>query len=75
MRLVMASPVDADVELRIKRDGQLIRRIAARIAAGEDVLAIPEPAVTSGLHRYDVEVTAADPSIDRSAEANVMPSA
>ena len=71
MRVVIASPVDAEIELRIKRDGQLVRRLAAKVAAGEDVLAIPELAASSGLHRYDVEVSAVDPSIDRSAEDNV----
>ncbi len=70
MRVVIASPQDAEVELRIKRDGQLIRRIPAKVAAGEDVLRFKEPAPTAGLHRYDIEVTAKDERLDESAEDN-----
>ena len=35
---------------------------STRIAAGEDVLRLREKATEPGLHRYDVEVTALDPS-------------
>jgi uncharacterized membrane protein len=70
LRVVVASPQEADVELRIKRDGQLVRRVPARVAAGEDVLRLRELAPTAGLHRYDVEITAADPSLDATAEDN-----
>ncbi|MEM6788628.1 MAG: VWA domain-containing protein [Myxococcota bacterium] len=70
MRVVIASPAATEVELRLIRDGTLVRRIQAQVAAGEDVLRFAEPAPTAGLHRYDVEVTAADPSLDESAEDN-----
>ena len=47
---------DADVELRIKQNGQLVRTVPAKVKAGEDVVRITMPAPASGLHRYDVEV-------------------
>jgi uncharacterized membrane protein len=72
MRVVIASPQDADVELRLSRDGQLVQRLRARVAAGEDVVSFPEPAGGTGLHRYDVEVTALDPSLDEAADDNTM---
>jgi Ca-activated chloride channel homolog len=70
MRVVIASPADAEIELRILRDGELVRRIPAKVAAGEDVLRIREPAPTAGLHRYDVEITAKEAHLDESAEDN-----
>src|SRR5690606_34079458 len=70
MRVVVASPADAEIELRILRDGELVRRIPAKVAAGEDVLRIREPAPTAGLHRYDVELTAKNAALDESAEDN-----
>lgn len=70
MRVVVASPKDAEVELRIKQNGELIRTVPAKVKAGEDVVRITMPAPGSGLHRYDVEVTAKDPSLDETAEDN-----
>ena len=70
LRLVTASPAPADIEVRIKRDGQLIAKALARVAAGEDVLRIREIAGDPGLHRYDVEITAADPKLDEAVEDN-----
>lgn len=71
MRVVVASPVDAEVELRIKQDGEIVKRVPAQVKAGEDVVRVTMPAPGSGLHRFDVEVTAKDPSIDQTAEDNV----
>lgn len=70
MRLVVSSPQDAEIEIRLKRDGQLVQRLEAEVAAGEDVLTFPEPAGRAGLHRYDVEVTAKDPRLDETADDN-----
>lgn len=70
LRLVTSSPAPADIEVRIKRDGQLIAKSPARVAAGEDVLRIREIASDPGLHRYDVEITAADPKLDEAPEDN-----
>jgi Ca-activated chloride channel family protein len=70
LRVVTSSPSQADIEVRIKRDGQLIAKSPARIAAGEDVLRIREIAADPGLHRYDVEITAADPKLDEAPEDN-----
>ena len=70
LRLVTSSPAAADIEVRIKRDGQLIAKAPARVSAGEDVLRIREIAGDPGLHRYDVEITAADPKLDEAVEDN-----
>ncbi|WP_437761852.1 VWA domain-containing protein [Sorangium sp. So ce764] len=70
LRLVTSSPSPAEVEIRLRRDGELIARTEASIAAGEDVLRIREKAPGPGLHRYDVEITAKDPRLDEAAEDN-----
>lgn len=70
LRLVTSSPVATEIEVRLRRDGQLIATAPAKIAAGEDVLRIKEKAPEPGLHRYEVEVTAKDPSVDQTAEDN-----
>jgi uncharacterized membrane protein len=70
LRLVTSSPAPADIEIRLRRDGQLIARATAHIAAGEDVLRLREKAPGAGLHRYDVEVSALDPKLDESPEDN-----
>ncbi len=70
LRLVTASPSPADVEIRLRRDGELIARATSRISAGEDVLRIREKAPGPGLHRYDVEITALDPRLDEAPEDN-----
>lgn len=70
LRLVTSSPSDADVEVRIKRDGQLIARADAKIAAGEDMLRIRQKADVAGMHRYDVEISAKDAALDMAAEDN-----
>ena len=70
MHLVTASSTPAEVEVRIKRDGQLIAKSVTKIEAGEDVLRIREKAPGPGLHRYDVEVSATDPSLDQAPEDN-----
>ncbi len=69
-RVVLASTAGAEVEVRIKRDGELIRTGKVRVAAGEDVLRLRETANEPGLHRYDVEISATDPSADGSTEDN-----
>ena len=53
-----------------ERDGEIVQRLQAKVAAGEDVLTFPEPAGTSGLHRYDVEITAKDERLDETADDN-----
>lgn len=70
LRVVTESTQAAEVELRVFRDGQLIRKGPAKIAAGEDVLHLREVAGEPGFHRYDVEVSAADPSQDQAHEDN-----
>jgi uncharacterized membrane protein len=70
LRLVTSSPAAAEIELRVKRDGELISKGTAKINAGEDVLRIKEKAPGPGLHRYDVEITALDAKLDEAAEDN-----
>ncbi|MFT3774520.1 MAG: VWA domain-containing protein [Minicystis sp.] len=70
LRLVTSSPAPAEIEIRLRRDGQLIAKAKASIAAGEDVLRLREKAPGAGLHRYDVEVSALDPRLDESPEDN-----
>lgn len=70
MRVVVSSPAATEIELRLLRDGELVRRSRAKVAAGEDVLRLREAAPTAGLYRYDVEVTAIEPELDGTAEDN-----
>jgi Ca-activated chloride channel homolog len=70
MRVVTASGAPAEIEVRIHRDGELVRKGTARIGAGEDVLRLREQAPGPGLHRYDVEITATDPRLDQAPEDN-----
>ncbi len=70
LRIVTDSSAATDVEIRVRQDGKLLRRGQARIAAGEDVLTLRELAPGAGLHRFDVEITAADPSLDQTPEDN-----
>jgi uncharacterized membrane protein len=70
LRVVTSSAVPTEIELRLKRDGELVRRGRAHLQAGEDVLHVRELAGEPGLHRYDVEVTALDPAADESPEDN-----
>jgi uncharacterized membrane protein len=70
LRLVTSSPAPAEIEIRLRRDGELIAKANAKIAAGEDVLRIREKAPGPGLHRYDVEITAVDTRLDEAPEDN-----
>jgi uncharacterized membrane protein len=70
LRLVTSSEKETEVEVRLKRDGILFKKATARIAPGEDVLRIKEIAPGPGLHRYDVELSALDPSADQAPEDN-----
>ena len=70
LRVVTDSTEAAEVEVRVSRDGELIRKGNAKIAAGEDVLHLREVAGEPGFHRYDVEVSALDPKLDQAHEDN-----
>lgn len=69
-RVVTSSTTPTEVEVRVKRDGELIHTAKVHVSAGEDVLRLREIANEPGLHRYDVEVTAMDPNADGSPEDN-----
>jgi len=70
LRVVTSSSAPARVELRVLRDGEPIKKGIVDIAAGEDVIYLREVAPGSGFHRYDVEVTALDATLDRALEDN-----
>lgn len=70
LRVVTSSTQEADLDVRVKRDGTVIHTGRVHVSSGEDVLRLRETASEPGLHRYDVEVTAVDPSKDGSAEDN-----
>jgi uncharacterized membrane protein len=70
LRVVTSSQAPAEIELRVRRDGEIIARARTSISAGEDVLRLREKAPGPGLHRYDVEVTALDPRLDEAPEDN-----
>ncbi|HEU4410194.1 MAG TPA: VWA domain-containing protein [Polyangiaceae bacterium] len=70
LRAVVASPKEAEIEVRVKRDGVVVQRGRARVAAGEDVVRLKEVAAEPGFHRYDLEVSALDPALDEAPEDN-----
>lgn len=70
LRVVTRSSKPAELEVRVYRDGALLRRGDARVSAGEDVLHLRELAPEPGLHRYDVELTAKEPRLDQAVEDN-----
>jgi uncharacterized membrane protein len=74
LRAVVGSPAATEVELRVKLDGKLVRRVKASVDAGETVLSITEEAPGPGLHRYEVEVSAVDPKLDETADDNAQSS-
>lgn len=70
LRIVTSAAHDAEVEVRVYRDGELVRRGDVSIAAGEDVVHLREVATGAGLHRYDVELTAKNEKQDEAPEDN-----
>lgn len=70
LRAVVASPKETEIEVRVKRDGVIVQRGRARVAAGEDVVRLKEVAAEPGFHRYDLEVSALDPALDEAPEDN-----
>ncbi|HEY3494896.1 MAG TPA: VWA domain-containing protein, partial [Polyangiaceae bacterium] len=70
LRVVTVSDRDAEVEVRVLRDGEPIRSGKVKVSAGEDVLHLRELAPAPGFHRYDVEVSAANPAQDLAHEDN-----
>ncbi len=70
MRIVTSSTRATPVEVRVYRDGKLLRKGDAKVQQGEDVLSLREMAPEPGLHRYEVQLTAKDASADQAAEDN-----
>ncbi len=71
LRVVTQSSRTTDIQIRVRRDGVLLREASATVQKGEDVVRVREIAPSAGLHRYDVEVTAVDRAADASPEDNV----
>lgn len=69
-KVVTHATVETEVEVRVYRDGELVRKGTTRIAQGEDVITLREAAKGPGLHRYDVELSAVDATLDASPEDN-----
>lgn len=70
LRIVTGSTRPANVELRVKRDGEPYRVERTRIGAGEDIVRLRDVGGAPGLHRYDVDITALDPGADVTPEDN-----
>jgi len=70
LRVVTAAPAPASAEIRVLRDGVPIRKGTVELRGGEDVIHLREVAPPPGLHRYDVEISAADPKQDLAHEDN-----
>ncbi len=60
LAVALESEQASEVELRVKRDGQLIRRVRVHKAAGLDVVVVRDKAASAGLSRYDVEASLID---------------
>ena len=71
IRIVTASTFDAPVEVRVSLDDEPLRKAAAEVRKGEDVLTLRERAPGPGLHRYDVAVSALQPEHDQAPEDNL----
>ncbi|HMJ12068.1 MAG TPA: VWA domain-containing protein [Polyangiaceae bacterium] len=70
IRVATASSSEADVEIRLYRDGELVQKGVTRVAQGEDVLRLREVAPDAGLHRYEVQLSALDAKHDQAPEDN-----
>jgi Ca-activated chloride channel homolog len=70
LRIVTQSSSEQDAEVRIKRDGILVKRLPVRVAAGEDVIYARDTAAPPGMHRYDVEISALTEDKDGTVEDN-----
>ena len=70
LRVVTRSNAATDVDVRVSIDGQVVQRGRAHIEAGEDVVTLRQTAPTSGLHRYEVDVTPTDPHTDAIVQDN-----
>jgi Ca-activated chloride channel homolog len=70
IRVVTEAPRAMEVEVRLYRNGELVRSGTTPVAAGEDVLWLRDRASEPGLARYEVRVTALEPDLDSIADDN-----
>ncbi|HWA77951.1 MAG TPA: VWA domain-containing protein [Polyangiaceae bacterium] len=70
LRIVTQATQATEVEARVYRDGELVRSGPTRLGQGEDVIYLREVAPGPGLHRYDVELSAPNATLDRSVDDN-----
>ncbi len=59
-----------DVEVKVLRDGVLLKTFMTKIASGEDVIRFKDKPTEPGLHRYDVHVRPLDATVDASPDDN-----
>ncbi len=70
IRAVTRASVEAEVRVRVLRDGTPIAEADTHLAAGTDVLTLREIAPGPGVHRYDVLLEPRSAALDASSENN-----
>ncbi|MEN9579258.1 MAG: hypothetical protein RJA70_2267 [Pseudomonadota bacterium] len=70
LRAVIEAPTEQELELRILADGEVIRTGNVRVREGSDVLNLRQIAQSSGLRRYEVQLSAKNPALDGLTEDN-----
>ena len=70
LRVITGATQASEIELRVYRNGELLRKGRTEVGRGEDVVHLKEKAPGPGLHRYEVQVSAIDPKHDEAPEDN-----
>lgn len=70
LRIVTRATHDAEVRVRVSRDGEPIAEGSTHVRAGGDVLTMRDVATDPGVHRYDVLIEPVDASSDGAPENN-----
>ncbi|MBX3182297.1 MAG: VWA domain-containing protein [Polyangiaceae bacterium] len=70
LRVVTHATQDSEIEIEIHKDGERTQRGRVKVRAGEDVVHLREEAPGPGLRRFDVKITAVDPTHDEAPEDN-----
>lgn len=70
LRAVVESSVEQELEVRILEEGELVRTGNVRVRAGADILNLRQIAQSSGLRRYEVQLSAKHPTKDGLSEDN-----
>jgi len=70
LRVVTRSTREVRGQVRVRVDGRVVQTGPVTVRAGEDVLTLRQTAPAAGLHRYEVDVTASDPTADAIVQDN-----